>query len=166
MPVVGLPYKVHKSGAPFLCNLLNYVRPIAKPEFFIYTLDMGQTYGPNLTGHKAGRESKMKSSVELTAKKDRRIARRAAEWAYSDRNWKHYHDIYEAYKNPSIYKVRAWNRCKDLCARMNGWGLTISAAGVQTFSVVFSYPDEVTGEICYAYITRDYDRFCYESDPV
>lgn len=98
--------------------------------------------------------------VANTSKRGQKIAREAAEFAYSGRNWKVCRDIYEAYKTPSVYKVRAFERCKALCAEMNGFDLVISAAGCQTFSVVFSFMDEETGVLCYAYITRDYDRFC------
>ena len=103
------------------------------------------------------------SSVENTKKRDQKIARAAAEYAYSGKSWKACRDLYDAYKNPSIYKRRAFQRCVDLCNSMNGFNLLISSYGVQTFSVVFEYPDEETGELCYAYITRDYDRFCYQS---
>jgi len=104
----------------------------------------------------------MKNSERVmnTSKQNQKIARAVAEWAYSGKNWKVCRDIYEAYKNPSVYKVRAWERCKALCAEMGGFNLVISAAGVQTFSVVFTFTDEETGVVCYAYITRDYDRFC------
>ena len=75
-----------------------------------------------------------------------------------------YDDIYSAYKNPSVYKVRAWNWCKELCREMHGYDLIISAAGCQTFSVVFTFNERGTGRKCYAYITRDYNRFCYAED--
>ena len=101
----------------------------------------------------------MNKHIENTSKKNQRIARDAASWAYSGRNWKNYKDIFEAYKNPSIRKVRAFEYCKNLCAELNGFDLVIPAAGCQTFSVCFKFYDE--GRLCYAYITRDYDRFCY-----
>jgi len=98
-----------------------------------------------------------------TKARDARIARAAATYAYSGKSWKCYHDIYEAYKTPSVYKVRAFWRCKNLCREFNGYDLVISAAGCQTFSVCFKFnaPD---GRLCYAYITRDYDRFCYADE--
>ena len=103
----------------------------------------------------------MNQKIKNTSKQGQRIARNAAEFAYSGRAWKQFRDIYEAYKNPSIYKVRAWNYCKELCKEMHGFDLVISAAGVQTFSVVFKFKERGTGRLCYAYITRDYNRFCY-----
>ena len=104
----------------------------------------------------------MKNSemVKNTSRKNQRIAREAAEYAYSGRSWKVCRDIYEAYKSPSVYKVRAFRRCQELCEEMNGFDLVIASHGVQTFSVVFTFINEETGVVCYAYITRDYDRFC------
>lgn len=69
-----------------------------------------------------------------------------------------YSDIYEAYKRPSIYKVRAWHDCLDLCRSMNGWNIRIAAAGCQLFSVTFLYSDPDTGVIRVCWITRDHVR--------
>lgn len=104
------------------------------------------------------------NSFMNTKPRDQRIARAAAEYAYSGKSWKVFTDIYQAYRTPSIYKVRAWNRCLELCREMNGYDIVISAAGCQTFSVCFKFTDPDTGRRCYAYITRDYDRFCYVDD--
>lgn len=98
-----------------------------------------------------------------TSRKDQKIARAAAEYAYSNRRWT-YEDIFEAYNNPSAAKIRAWHRCQDLCRRMHGTNLIISSRNTMKFSVVFMFPDEETGELCYAYITADYDRFCKASE--
>lgn len=97
-------------------------------------------------------------SRSITAQK---TAQAAAAWAYSPRNYKSASDIYTAYKTPSVHKVRAFERCKSLCARLNGYDLRIAAAGHQTFSVVFRFTDAETGKPCVAYITRDYDRFAF-----
>lgn len=69
------------------------------------------------------------------------------------------HDLYDVYSSYSIYKARAYNRCRDLMLDMNGWGLRILSHNSQAFTVGFEYPDSETGEICFAYITKDYDRF-------
>ena len=103
----------------------------------------------------------MNTRIKNTSKQGQKIARAAAEFAYSGRSYKLYTDIYQAYKNPSIYKVRAWNYCKELCKRMHGFDIVIPAAGMQTFSVVFKFKERGTGRPCYAYITRYYSRFCY-----
>ena len=96
--------------------------------------------------------------IENTTKSNQRKAREAATWAYSPRH-KTYTDIWSAYGKPSVHKVRAWERCRKMCKDMGGHDLVISAAGCQTFSVCFKF--EADGKPAYAYITRDYDRFCY-----
>jgi hypothetical protein len=103
--------------------------------------------------------NKLETELYRTSTHDRKIAHDAAEFAYNNRRYT-CDDIYKAYKNPSIYKVRAWQYCQRLCAELNGWDLIISAHGCQTFSVVFTYEHPETGVISYAYITRDYNRFC------
>lgn len=106
----------------------------------------------------------MKNNTYMnTSRKDQKIARAAAEYAYSSRRWT-YEDIFEAYSNPSEAKIRAWHRCQDLCRRMGGRDLIISSKNTMKFSVVFKFFDEETGELCYAYITADYDRFCKASE--
>ena len=68
-------------------------------------------------------------------------------------------DLYEAYKNPSVYKWRAYHRCLQLCSDLNGYNFRISGYNCMSFSVTFAYPDPETGEIMVAWITKDYDRF-------
>ena len=100
----------------------------------------------------------MVAEILNTSRKNQRIAREAANWAYSHRNWT-YGDIYEAYDKPSYEKVKAWNYCKRVCERLGGWDLIISSKNTFQFSAVFTFIDPETGVICYGYITRDYDRF-------
>lgn len=102
----------------------------------------------------------MMTCIEVTPKADRRTARAAAEHAYNNRRWT-YSDIYKAYEKPSAAKLAAWERCKRLCRDMDGFDMLISSKNTMKFSVVFSFTDAETGELCYAYITRDYDRFCH-----
>ena len=100
--------------------------------------------------------------ITNTSNANRRIARERAESAYSNRRWT-YGDIYEAYDRPSREKVRAWDYCKRLYDEMGGFDLLIASRNTFNFSVVFKFSDSETGELCYAYITRDYDRFCTAS---
>lgn len=97
--------------------------------------------------------------IESTSKAHQRIARNAAEYAYNHRDWT-YSDIWDAYGKPSVYKVRAWEYCRELCANMGGWDMLISSKNTMQFSVVFRFTDE-NGRVGYAYITRDHDRFCF-----
>ena len=101
----------------------------------------------------------MCKEVEQTSKKNRSVARGAAECAYQNRRWT-YSDIWHAYDRPSAAKVAAWEYCRQLCDKLNGYDLLIASRNTFAFSVVFTFEDE-DGRECYAYITRDYDRFCY-----
>lgn len=102
-----------------------------------------------------------KSLIEMTSAKNQRIARAACEYAYNHTQY-NYHDIRDAYKNPSVAKTRAWEYCKTLCKSLNGFDLIISGKNCMVFSVCFKYVDKKTGALAYAYITRDYNRFCYQ----
>lgn len=96
--------------------------------------------------------------IENTSKANQRTARAAASRAYANRRWT-FDSIWTAYKTPSSRKAQAWEYCKSMCADMGGHDLIISAAGCQTFSVCFKF--EANGKPAYAYITRDYNRFCF-----
>ena len=104
----------------------------------------------------------MINAIKNTSKKNQRIARSAAEWAYSGRPWKVARDIFEAYGRPSAAKVRAWEYCKQLCAEMDGYDLIICGWNCMKFSAYFKFFDG--DKLCYAYITADYDRFCYADE--
>lgn len=99
----------------------------------------------------------MCKAIENTSAKNQRIAREYAEFAY--RRGYVYRDIFAAYNKPSIAKIRAWDYCKRLCKEMNGHDLIICARNSMKFSACFKF--ESDGKNCYAYITKDYDRFCY-----
>lgn len=77
--------------------------------------------------------------------------------AYDNSHWYYLWDVYSNY---SEYKVQAYNRCIDLMNRLNGWGLRILSYNSNVFTVGFLFADPDTGVIRFAYITRDYDRFC------
>lgn len=100
--------------------------------------------------------------IANTKKRDQKIARAAAERAYAFPRYT-FHSLWDAYGKPSENKVRAWDYCKRLCAEMGGFDMVISSRNSMVFSVVFKFADNETGELCYAYITRDYDRFCHAS---
>lgn len=69
-------------------------------------------------------------------------------------------DIYDAYKNPSIYKIRAWNYCKEMCNKYGGYNLKINSYNCQSFTCTFEFVHPIDGNLCVAYLTRDYSRFC------
>ena len=76
-------------------------------------------------------------------------------------DYKEYSTIWDAYKNPSYRKEAAWRYCVDMCRALDGQNIRITAAGCQTFSVKFEFLHPESGELCTAYITRDYNRFAY-----
>lgn len=104
----------------------------------------------------------MNSYVEKTRMSEQRKARIAAEYAYNNRRWT-YDDLWDAYERPSMDKVRAWRHCLDLCASLGGYDILIASRNTFSFSVVFAFDDD-DGRMCYAYITRDYERFCYAEE--
>ena len=67
-------------------------------------------------------------------------------------------NIWEAYVKPSGRKVAAWHDCENMCRALDGFGLCITGAGCQTFSVMFDFAHPETGELMRAHITRDYNH--------
>ena len=76
-----------------------------------------------------------------------------------------YYELYHCYDNYSYYKAIAFENCRDLMQRVNGYGLKIISFNSQCFTVGFigEMVDEKTGAIekAFFYITRDYDRFIF-----
>lgn len=107
-------------------------------------------------------EAAISADIMNTSRARQRAAEQALRWAYSPNNWKACTDIYDAYRSPSRAKVNAFNYCKRLCEEVNGFDFRIISYGVQTFSVGFRYFGKNTGAACFAYITRDYDSYCFE----
>ena len=104
----------------------------------------------------------MDKNIEMTKKADQRKAREAAIWAY--RNPRRADDIFKAYAKPSRAKIEAWEYCKALCKEKNGNSLIISGHSPMKFSAVFKFKEEGTGRDCFAYITKDYDRYAYAQE--
>lgn len=103
----------------------------------------------------------MDKNIEMTKKADQRKAREAAVWAYRmDRP----DDIFKAYAKPSRAKIQAWEYCKALCKEKRGTDLVISGHSPMKFSAVFKFKEEGTGRDCFAYITKDYDRYAYAQE--
>lgn len=100
--------------------------------------------------------------IHHTSRARQRAAEQAFKWAYNPNNWDRCTDIYEAYGKPSYQKVRAFEYCKQLCRENDGFDFQIIGHNAMTFSVGFRYYGKNTGAACFAYITRDYDSFCFE----
>lgn len=92
--------------------------------------------------------------TEVTAPREKRYITAA--------DYRPNYDIYEAYEKPSIYKVRAWNYCKEMCKALNGFNLRITGHNCMAFTVKFEFAHPENGALCTAWITKDYDRFCYQ----
>lgn len=105
----------------------------------------------------------MDQNIKNTAKKDQRIARSYAAYAYGNRRWT-YTDIFDAYERPSVYKIRAWDYCKRLCEEKGGSDLIITGKNCMKFSACFKFKEAGTGRDCVCYITKDYDRYAYAEE--
>ena len=66
----------------------------------------------------------------------------------------------DVYKSPSIYKERAFRFWESECLRRKGRGLKILSHNSQAFTLGFLFDDELTGEIKFCYVTKDYARVC------
>ena len=69
---------------------------------------------------------------------------------------KHY--LSDCYNNYSYAKARAYNYCKDLQTKYNGYDFKIIGYNCMSFSVGF-YCD-FDGKTNFVYITKSYDRMC------
>lgn len=67
-------------------------------------------------------------------------------------------DVYGTY---SVAKERAYNYCRKLCDRFNGWGFQIVSHNINTFTVQFEFENPLNGCIMLAHITRDYNRLYF-----
>ena len=70
-------------------------------------------------------------------------------------------DVYGSY---SQFKEEAMERCLKLMRDLNGRDLKIISHNSNYFTVGFMYTDEETGEVMFAYITKDHDRACGSPD--
>lgn len=69
-------------------------------------------------------------------------------------------ELWDVYGACSVNKRRAFNFCKELCEALSGHDLKIISHNLQAFTVGFMFTHPTTGADCFAYITRDYNRFC------
>ena len=64
-------------------------------------------------------------------------------------------NIYEAYKNPSVYKTRSWYAIEEMCRRMNGYGLSVLGHNCMKYSAAFKAVENGVEKLfCF---TADYD---------
>lgn len=67
-------------------------------------------------------------------------------------------NLYNYYAKPSCNKIRAMEYCKNLCRTLHGYNLRVIGYNCMQFSVGFEFYEN--DKLCFAYITKDYDRFC------
>ena len=67
-------------------------------------------------------------------------------------------DVYNRY---SRAKENAFEYCRELCNKYNGWGLCISSHNSQCFTVMFNFEHPENGRTMVAKITRDYNHAYY-----
>lgn len=96
-----------------------------------------------------------KTVDELTSKAGQRVAKAACSYRAIG------YRLEDVYSDYSAAKARAWEYCRELCAALNGYNFRIVSRNTFQFAVCFEYVEASTGALCGAYITRDYDRFCY-----
>lgn len=67
-------------------------------------------------------------------------------------------ELYHVYGRYSEYKISAMQYCRDMCRNFDGHFVRILSHNSNVFSVGFIFQD--AEHTYFAYITRDYDRYC------
>lgn len=74
--------------------------------------------------------------------------------------------IYTAYKNPSQYKMSAYEDLKNQAEHFYPWmtGYSVISHNSNFFTVGYEFEDNETGELCFMYVTHTKKRYCTLSD--
>lgn len=67
-------------------------------------------------------------------------------------------DVYGSYSDA---KENAYNECRELCDRFNGWGFQIGSYNANVFTVQFKFENPLNGRTMLAHITRDYNHLYF-----
>lgn len=70
------------------------------------------------------------------------------------------YSLNDCYNNYSYAKENAYNYCKDLQTKYNGYDFKIISYNTNQFSVGFYYKNENDNTTRFVYITKSYDREC------
>lgn len=73
-------------------------------------------------------------------------------------------ELYHVYGRYSERKACAFEYCRERYHEMNGSQFTIVSHNSNIFTVGFYFPHPETGELCFAYITPSYNKWCYVSE--
>ena len=68
-------------------------------------------------------------------------------------------ELWEVYGNYSSAKINAMRYCHDLMNELGGWDLRIISHNCMQFTVGFMFNHPESGELCFCYITKSYDRY-------
>lgn len=74
------------------------------------------------------------------------------------------YELWHVYDNYSDSKYNALEYCRELQYQLGGRRLRIISHNCMVFTVGFEFDHPRTGELCFAYITRDYNRFMKVED--
>lgn len=94
--------------------------------------------------------------MEIIVKAKMNKQMRTAYEAY--RNARH-SELWEVYGSYSRAKEQAMEYCLELMDNLNGWRGRIISHNIMVFSFGFEFINPETGDLSFAYITRDHDRF-------
>ena len=75
--------------------------------------------------------------------------------AYRNYNYSDMYELWDAYGRCSQSKRNAWDYCKGLMHKMNGYGLKVISANTFQFTAGFEY--EENGKKMFMYITKASD---------
>lgn len=70
------------------------------------------------------------------------------------------YNLWDVYGTYSRNKAMAFLNCRQKMLALDGWGLKILSHNSQAFTVGFEFADKETGVVRFAYITKDYVRYC------
>lgn len=69
-------------------------------------------------------------------------------------------ELYQVYGSYSRKKQAALDYCKELQLKYNGFNGKIIGFNSHFFSYGFEFTDAGTGVLCFAFITREHNRYC------
>ena len=92
---------------------------------------------------------------EVTRKSERAfMVQKYREWLNSENT-----ELWQVYGRFSHEKAKELEKCKQLAYSLDGERFRIVHHNCHKFTVGFEFPNPETGAMCFAYITRDADRF-------
>lgn len=72
--------------------------------------------------------------------------------------------VFRAYRQPSEYKIRAWEWCRASCREDSGYGLCVTGWNTSKFTCAYFCGHYETGERCLVVHTAENVYWCYVSE--